>query len=203
MANIKEIVVKNPNDARRETSVPPEAAASAEVVELPPMATDLATALADEARVENAGATEAPARALSFAPSDPRLVELERAASLGDWTVALRLADTVEDAAKLPPAIALVWALARKETLPPDDKGGNAVTALAVRSAATLLGVGDKSDLALLIAKRLLRKNPASWAKKPAPSTGISILIMVLALIVGSGIGLLFSGVPLRLDFLH
>jgi hypothetical protein len=132
---------------------------------------------------------------------DPRLAEVERAAAMGDWGAVLRLAETVEDAEKLPANLGLIWALARKETLPPDDRSASAVTKLAVRSAASLLGVADKSDLALLIAKRLLRKNPGSWRQAPAPSTGISIFIMVVALVVGSAIGLLLSGVPLRLDF--
>lgn len=155
----------------------------------------------DEAAPEAAKAAPAPAAPGPAPVVDPRLAEVERAAAMGDWGAVLRLAQTIEDAEKLAPNLALVWALARKETLPPDDRTASAVTKLAVRSAASLLGVAEKSDLALLIAKRLLRKNPASWRQAPAPSTGISIFIMIVALVVGSAIGLLLSGVPLRLDF--
>ena len=207
VAQIKEIVVRNPHDPRREESMPPpgDAPSDKQIVLLPPIQTELIVDTNDTPPDETKptpAAAEAP-RPQSFAPSDPRLVEIERAASMGDWSAALRLADSLDDAAKLPPGLALVWALARKETLKPDDKNASAVTHLAVRAVASLLGVNEKSDLALLIAKRLLRQNPASWRQAPAPSTGISIFIMIVALIVGSAIGLLLSGVPLRLDFLH
>ena len=114
--------------------------------------------------------------------------------SMGDWDGVLRSLGVGEDPSKLPPNLGLLWAIARREKLNPDDPNVAAVTAVATRCAAAMLGVHETNSIAPMVAKRLLRRNPVSWAKTPAPSPWVSAFIMIAALVVGSGIGWILSG---------
>jgi len=114
--------------------------------------------------------------------------------AMGDWDGILRTLGVGEDPSKLPPNLGLLWAIARREKMNPDDPNVAAVTAVATRCAAAVLGVHETNSMAPMLAKRILRRNPVSWAKAPAPSPWISAFIMIAALIVGSGIGWIISG---------
>jgi hypothetical protein len=48
-----------------------------------------------------------------------------------------------------------------------------------------VLGVGVASEAALVVAKRALRRNPAAWRTRPAPKKGLSVLLVVVALVLG------------------
>ncbi len=114
--------------------------------------------------------------------------------STGDWDGILRTLGVGEDPAKLPPNLGLLWAIARREKMNPDDPNVAAVTAVATRCAAAVLGVHETNSIAPMLVKRILRRNPVSWAKTPAPSPWVSAFIMIAALVVGSGIGWIISG---------
>lgn len=114
--------------------------------------------------------------------------------SMGDWDGILRTLGAGSDPAKLPPNLGLLWAIARREKMNPDDPNVAAVTAVATRCVAAVLGVHETNSIAPMFAKRILRRNPVSWAKTPAPSPWVSAFIMVAALVVGSGIGWILSG---------
>lgn len=114
--------------------------------------------------------------------------------SMGDWDGILRTLAVGEDPSKLPPNLGLLWAIARREKMNPDDPNMAAVTAVATRCAAAVLGVHETNGIAPMLSKRLLRRNAVSWAKTPAPSPWVSAFIMFAALVVGSGIGWILSG---------
>lgn len=114
--------------------------------------------------------------------------------SMGDWDGILRTLAVGEDPSKLPPNLGLLWAIARREKMNPDDPKMADVTAVATRCAAAVLGVHETNSIAPMLAKRLLRRNAVSWAKTPAPSPWVSAFIMLAALVVGSGIGWILSG---------
>jgi hypothetical protein len=59
---------------------------------------------------------------------------------------------------------------------------------------AALLGVADTSPLARVLARRLLRKNPARITERAAPPARTSALIVVIALLIGGGVGLVVAG---------
>lgn len=114
--------------------------------------------------------------------------------SMGDWDGILRTLAVGEDPSQLPPNLGLLWAIARREKMNPDDPNVAAVTAVATRCTAAVLGMTEVNSIAPMLAKRLLRRNPVSWTKTPAPSPWVSAFIMIAALVVGSGIGWILSG---------
>lgn len=130
-------------------------------------------------------------RAPRSAEGDPRLAEIEALVDRSAWK---DIADKLDPAAKagdLPPALALLHALALRETA--GDEAGPRATEVAIRSMAALLGVTPESPAALVLAKRLLRKNPASWRTRPAPSARLSVALVVLAIVVGVAAGSFLS----------
>lgn len=141
----------------------------------------------------NAGA---PAASMRFASmtKEQQFDVLGELVSMGDWDGVLRTLGVAEDPSKLPPNLGLLWAIARREKLNPDDPKVVEVTAVASRCAAALMGIHETSSIAPMVAKRILRRNPVSWTKAPAPTAWVSAFIMIAALIVGSGIGWILSG---------
>ena len=163
--------------------------AASELVEAPidQVATPEAPA-AGEATIERA---REEARAPRGAEGDPRLAEIEALVDRSAWK---DIADKLDPGAKagdLPPALALLHALARRETA--GDEAAPRATEVAIRSMAALLGVAPESPAALVLAKRLLRKNPASWRSRPAPSARLSVALVVLAIVVGVAAGSFLS----------
>jgi hypothetical protein len=132
---------------------------------------------------------------------DPRLAELETLFTSADWEGVVNKLGPPEQAGQLPPNLGLLYALASKELTPPNDKAASkdsaqrdaTVNRIAIRCAAGLLGVEPDSPLALLFAKRLLRRNPVAWQKRPAPSALVSVLIVGIGLSIGAGVGWLVS----------
>jgi hypothetical protein len=144
---------------------------------------------------------ESPSPASIVTSQDPRLPELETLFTSADWEGVVRKLGPPDQAGRLPPNLGLLYALASKELTPPDDKAPSKDSAqrdatanqIAIRCAAGLLGVAPDSPLALLLAKRLLRRNPVAWQKRPAPSALVSVLIVGFGLFIGAGIGWLVS----------
>lgn len=118
---------------------------------------------------------------------DPRLEAVEPLVARGDWGTVTRQLGPIDKAGFLPPNLGLLFALAHHESAPEDDAGaGNEI---AIRCMAGLLGVGPESPIALVLAKRLLRKNPQTWREKPAPPARVSFLIVLAVLVVGAAVG--------------
>jgi hypothetical protein len=90
------------------------------------------------------------------------------------------------------PALTLLYAIARRETLD-DRKQAAAMTQEALAAVAELLGVPQGSPIALLLGKRLLRKNP--WHGKRKASAGLSVGLMIGGLCMGASIGWLVTKV--------
>ena len=118
---------------------------------------------------------------------DPRFAELEPLFARTAWSdIAARLGPA-DKAAELPPALGLIYALAQREAAGDDRAAG--ATELAIRSMAALVGVAPDSDTALVLAKRLLRQNPAGWRTKPAPPARFSIPIILVGIALGAAAG--------------
>jgi hypothetical protein len=127
-----------------------------------------------------------PARAPSASPSrpsDPRFLSLEPLLAHGEWDRICELLGPPEKVAELPPSLGLVYAIARKEAAGEASAGD--ADAIAIRSVAALLGVGASSEAALVVAKRALRRNPNTWRTRPAPKKGLSVALVVIALVLG------------------
>jgi hypothetical protein len=214
--DIDEQVVRDRRDPRREETVPPERKAPSEV----PSVTDLAPSVVPIARVQlekiDADApppssrrdVEPPSSKRAIVPAsmpkiavdgtpgvvtstDPRLEEVEGFLRINDWDGVLRALGPPEQAGKLPPNLGLLYAIARKEK-ETDSKGSDA-TEIAIRCTAGLLGVAVDSPLALVVGKRIVRKNPVAWQKAPAPPASVSAVIILIAIVIGGGIGWLFA----------
>jgi hypothetical protein len=131
---------------------------------------------------------------------DPRLEELEPLIGRSDWGAIADKLGPFESAGALPPQLGLIYAIAVNETqfvsLASTSSGarsdGNNTTDLALRCVASMCGVPDASGFALVIAKRLLRKNPSTLRGvqlAPAPRPAPSPVVPIVMLIVGGAAG--------------
>jgi hypothetical protein len=66
---------------------------------------------------------------------------------------------------------------------------GNNTTDLAIRCVASMCGVPQSSGFALVIAKRLLRKNPSTLRQQVVPVRRSSPITPLLMLLVGVAVG--------------
>ncbi len=134
-------------------------------------------------------AAEAPAsgRISVVTSADPRLAELDPLLSRGSWREILVLLGPPEAGEKLPPTLSLIYAIALRESS--GDASATPANELAIRSMAAIYGIAPGSTTALVLAKRLLRQNPAAWRTKPAPPAKFSVLIIVVAVALGLGVG--------------
>jgi hypothetical protein len=90
---------------------------------------------------------------------------------------------------QLPPQLTLLQVMARRELV--DDKSAVALTREAIKAIALLLEVPETSPTALLLAKRLLRRNRA--APQGQPTKGLSFGVVLAGLTVGIGVGWLVT----------
>ena len=93
----------------------------------------------------------------------------------------------------LSPALALLYAVALKEAPATPARAQSTAQAdrLGIRAVSELLGVGGESAIALVIAKRALRKRQLEWQKEPPKR--VSITLMLIALAIGAAVGLAIS----------
>jgi hypothetical protein len=132
---------------------------------------------------------------------DPRLEESVKALETGDWKALSKQLGPLDKSGGLPPTLGLLNALAHHESS--GEESTQAANELAIRCMASLFGVPIDSPIALVLAKRLLRKNPTAWRERPAPPAKTSLLIIAVTLAVGSGIGWLLTSHVGRLFKLH
>jgi len=121
---------------------------------------------------------------------DPRMVEIEPLLETNDWKTAAAKLGPLEEAGKLPPNLGLIAAIAYNESTP---EGSAEARALAVRCTAGLLGMPAESEVARILARRLLRKAVVRLHERPAPPPRKSALIVVVVLAFGGGLGWFLS----------
>jgi hypothetical protein len=121
---------------------------------------------------------------------DPRMLEIEPLLETNDWKGAAAKLGPLEDAGKLPPNLGLIAAIAHNEAVP---DGSPEARALAVRCAAALLGMPTESEVARILARRLLRKPVVRMHERPAPPARTSALIVVIVLALGGALGWFLS----------
>jgi hypothetical protein len=121
---------------------------------------------------------------------DVRVLRIEPLVERGAWEQVL--AELANDK-ELSPVLVLLRLIARRElqaaAAPKKgaDDGGEAVAAMAA-----MVQVSPRSPVALLLAKRLLRKNPGRLRDQEA-TTGVSMGIVVAGIVLGAGLGLLVT----------
>jgi hypothetical protein len=125
---------------------------------------------------------------------DPRLEDAMKSVETGDWLAIAKQLGPLDKAGGLPPTLGLLCALAHHET--DDPELGQAANEVAIRCMASLFGIPGDSPIPLVLAKRLLRKNPVAWRARPAPPAKTSFLIVAATLVIGSAIGWLLSAHP-------
>lgn len=127
---------------------------------------------------------------------DPLLLaQVEPLVQQGRW-VELRtlLAGQAAAPANLPAAFALLYAIALKEGATADDaKDGprEQAESIGIAAVSELLSIPPHSATALVVAKRALRRRPLEWNQKASGRT--SVLLVILAVLLGAGVGLAAS----------
>jgi hypothetical protein len=149
---------------------------------------------------EPASEAEEPAPPSSSVTSaDPRIAEIEPLVARNDWKAIADLLGSLDAVGKLPPNLGLLAALAHNEVA----KDGNAdARDVATRCMAALLGMPASGEIASVVARRLLRKNPVAFRKRPAPPARTSALIVVVVLAVGGALGWFLSS-PIFTRLMH
>jgi hypothetical protein len=171
------------------TSMPPKESADERAV-----ATDVVVVPKNVAEPPREAAEEEPPSSGkgSVTNVDPRVLAVEESLAAGDWSRIAKDLGTVSDAARLPPNLGLLCALAHAES----EADAPGASALAIQCMAAIYGIPADSRLALVLAKRLLRKNPVAWSQRRAPPARISLLIIFITLVLGAAVGwLLTSGI--------
>jgi hypothetical protein len=112
---------------------------------------------------------------------DRRLMAINPLLLASRWD---RVLEELADEEVLPPQLALIYAVATRETGDPDGEA----TPVAIQAMASLLSVPDTSAAAVVCAKRLVRSKPRledSRAKLAASSLGMIVFMIVTAAGVG------------------
>lgn len=144
-------------------------------------------------------APEAKSEPRPVTSDDPRVAELEPLVERNDWKQVTAMLGALDDAGKLPPNLGLLAAIAHNEMA----KDGSAdARNVAARCMAALLGIPAENELARVLARRLLRKNPVAFRQRPAPPAKTSAFIVVVVLIVGGALGWFLSS-PVFSRLLH
>jgi hypothetical protein len=134
---------------------------------------------------------EPPSVTRMITSEDPRLLEIEPLLETNDWRTAAAKLGPLEDAGKLPPNLGLIAAIAHNESTP---EGSPEARALAIRCTAGLLGMPAESELARILARRILRKAaPVRLHERPAPPARQSAIIVASVVALGAALGWFLS----------
>jgi len=122
---------------------------------------------------------------------DARVLAYEALVERNDWE---QILERLNAESSLSPTLQLLKIVARRETLKGDEPRESAqLTQQAIACMAQILRLPEASPTALVLGKRVLRKNP-SWTKAEArTSRGVSMAIVVSGLSIGAGIGWLIT----------
>lgn len=130
--------------------------------------------------------------ALSLATMDVGLLkEAEQYAVQGRWQdVVNSLVTRYRDLEAMPLPAQLLYAVAMREAQADGAAAaqGPSPEQLSIGAFARMLGVSQDSPTATLLAKRILRRRPDSWNRRPSPR--LSLLATSLALVAGAAVGL-------------
>jgi hypothetical protein len=113
----------------------------------------------------------------------------------GNWTALLQLLDRRDgDPADLPAPLRLLYAIAIKEIALPraEVPGGVSAEKLGMSAVGELMQMPTKSAAVRVITRRTLRRRQLDLQKPPG--RGISFIVTAIALAIGVGGGLIFSG---------
>ncbi|HEX6245611.1 MAG TPA: hypothetical protein VFZ61_32025 [Polyangiales bacterium] len=122
---------------------------------------------------------------------DPRLLKYEGLVERNAWE---QLHDEISRERAPSPELRLLAIVAKRESLKGDKKQEAArLTQEAISAVAELLHVPPASPTALVIGKRLLRKNPLWSSPKQQPTTGMSLGVLIGGLAAGAGVGWLVT----------
>lgn len=146
---------------------------------------------ATEAAVVAASPGDGANQVRMITSQDPRCGALEKLLDQNDWKQICAELGPMDEVGKLPPNLGLVAALASHEM---SKEGDSESVRTAIRCMAGLLGVAEDSPMARVLARRMLRKNPVRFSERKAPPAHTSVFIVIAALVLGGGIGLLVWG---------
>jgi hypothetical protein len=141
----------------------------------------------------DAARSQAPRSAEAIDPALAALVE--PLVQQGKWhELRVLLASRANDPRQLPPGLGLLYAIALKEDREHeegvrDPKPTAQAEMLGIRAVSQLLSVSEQSAVAVVVAKRALRRRPLDWSQKPPAR--VSALLVVAALLAGAFVGLL------------
>jgi len=120
--------------------------------------------------------------------TDDRLAQIERLVGRNQWAeVCALLAPEPGALDQLPPTLALVYAVALKESAP----SARDADRRAIGAVADILGISRESALALVLGKRLTRRR--NWGETPAPSKTVSAVVVTGGLAIGGLVGWLIT----------
>lgn len=125
--------------------------------------------------------------------ADDRLLKFEGLVERNAWE---QLSEELAREPNPSPALRLLRIVAQRETAKDDQKADQKqaaarLTQEAIAAVAELLRVPEASPTALVLGKRLLRKNPGS--SKQQPNAGLSIGVLLGGIATGAGVGWLVT----------
>jgi hypothetical protein len=121
---------------------------------------------------------------------DPRVLKYEKLVERNAWE---QLAEQLGQEQELSPALLLLHVIAQREMLKGDQKQDAARLAQqGISAMARILQLPEASPTALVLGKRLLRRNPG-WAPQRTASTGLSVGLLLGGVTIGAAIGWLIT----------
>lgn len=115
----------------------------------------------------------------------------------GRWRdLRMLLAPDDTDAVSLPPVLALLYAVSLKEDQSVSNPGPGSprrgtAESIAITVTRQLFDLPDNSAVAVMLAKRLLRRPPLDWKQKPPAR--VSAILVASAVLIGAMVGFLLQ----------
>jgi hypothetical protein len=121
---------------------------------------------------------------------DLRVLKYEKLVERNAWE---QLAEQLGNESELSPALLLLRIVAEREILKGDQKQAAARLAQqGISAMARVLQLPEASPTALVLGKRLLRRNPG-WAPQRQATTGLSVGLLLGGVTIGAAIGWLIT----------
>jgi hypothetical protein len=123
------------------------------------------------------------------------LAETDAVLESGNWQALIDKLDRRDERPQeLPPPLRLLYAIALREVMASGAarQPGISPEKLGTAAVGELMQAPRKSAAVRVVTRRLLRRRPIQWQKPP--SRGISLIVTAIALAIGVGGGLIFSG---------
>jgi hypothetical protein len=130
----------------------------------------------------------------SHSYGDQRVLKYEKLVERNAWE---QLAEALAQEPDPSPALLLLRIVAEREMLKGDQKHEAARLAQqGISAMASILNLPEASPTALVLGKRLLRRNPG-WTPRREASTGLSLGLALGGVAIGAGIGWLITALLL------